>query len=1113
MNKRIIFIITFLFMISGVVLAQTEKLSLSLSNVTIKECMSAIEKKTDYTFSYDNSINLSSRVSLSVTQEPIQMVLQKLFSGTPISYEFLGRQIVLKGKKTIVQPSGGVSGVVKDVNGDPLLGASVLVKGTSKGTLTNMDGEYTLENIEKNSTLLVSYVGYTSIEVKVDGSVINVVLQEDVKQMNEVVVVGYGVQRKSDLTGAVASMKTSEALKSLPSTNISNTLQGSLAGVSVVSGTGDPSKEMTIRIRGVNSISSDNQPLVVVDGFIGGSLKSLNPSDIQSIEVLKDASATAVYGSLGANGVILVTTKSSNKDKLHITLNTFGSLQTVYKYPDLLSPAEFAELANAYGQEYLPTMPKPQPAKTYYTPEQINSLKNGSAGFDYIHFIFNNPAVSQNYDFSLSGGSEKTSYLASFRYAGNEGIIKKSKNDAFNYRLKLDNIVKSWLKLGFNLYGNYNIATGPRMEAYEGLLLMAINWPTAASPYNADGSQNNTYPIGGLAAYNPVGHIENNNNKRQTVTNNLQTYAEFNIFKGLTFRSQFGVTLEGGLSTDKFNDRSYFYFKNNRTQAYANSNWNISWLNTNILNYVKEFNPDNRINATAVFEQSYHNLFTHQSTSEQLAFNGALGYEALDWADKYYTTSFRTISTLMSEMMRINYVLKNRYMLTASVRADGSSRLEHKWAYFPSFALAWDVAQESFMKEINQISQLKLRAGYGAVGNQAIEPYRIYSKMTPVTNSDGTTSYVVGRPASPDLEWERNEQVNAGMDMVFLKGRLTFTADWYRKVSKQILLDVAQPAHTGWPSLLKNAGEITNTGFEVTVGADPIIKKDFSWNTTLTLTHNKGIYSMIPTITKMQSMGEAGMAKTPIDLFQMIEGEKMGSFYGFICDGVWKTDEVNQAVTVTNSNGVSTTGTYASIYKVVPGQTKLRDINGDGKYDANDKKIIGCGQPSFNWGWNNTLRYKNFDFNVFIIGFHGFDIYNATNQSGYSSSINGVTQDVVTPKRDFLNRWTKNNENSDIPGFVYVPSPVQGFTSNFVEKGDFVKIKNITVGYNLPAKICNVLSLKDLRVYASVQNLGMITGYKGLDPESSLGNPLTSGVDWGNYPNGRNYIFGLNFTF
>lgn len=999
-----------------------------------------------------------------------------------------------------------VTGTVTD-NLGPVIGASIQVEGTSNGCITDIDGNYTLPNVPANATLVFSYIGYQTQKIAVGGKTkIDVKLAEDSQLLQEVVVVGYGVQRKSDLTGAVASVKAADALKNTPSGNVSDALQGRMAGVSVLSGSGDPSKDNTIRVRGINSITAETGPLVVIDGFIGGSLKALNPSDIASIEVLKDASATAVYGSRGANGVILVTTKNPEKDKLTVSFNAFANFKTVAKYPDVLSPYEYAKLANDYGKEYFESQNKP--AKTYYNEEQLQAFKNGTAGYDYVKNIFRDPAFTQNYEMSISGGGEKTTFLASLRYENNEGVIEGSENSVYSWRLKVDTKIKKWLKAGMNIYGYYNQSSSPRITQYDGLIQQGMYFPTTIAPKDENGEYNNKF-IDGSTTYNPMGMIWESKRENKTLNQRMQGYVQFDIIDGLTFRSQLGVTFENRLNRSVDNEKSYYAFKNGKkTQAQARSYWNTSWLNTNTLSYVKEFNENHRINATAVFEQSYGDDYNHTSTAMNLAFPDRLGWDALGWSEGIMSgvASDHTINTLMSGMLRVNYVLMNRYMITASIRADGSSRLEKKWDYFPSAALAWDIKQEDFMKDIDWMDQLKVRVGYGSVGNQSVAAYRIYSQMVPTANADGTTSYAVGRPAAPYLQWERNDQINAGLDFGFFNGRLRISADWYNKISKDILLEVAQPSHMGYTALLKNAGEIKNTGVELTISGDPISTEEFSWHSDLTLSSNKGTFNKIPTYNHRQQ--QAGSFEN--QLFQMIEGEKLGTFWGYKYLGVWQEDEVNAPFV--DANGNKTGKTVAQTYNIQAGNAKYADVNGDGKYNDSDMNIIGCGQPTFNWGWSNSFNYKNFDLSFFIVGFHGFDIYNATNQIGYGT-VQGQNVAAVTPKPELLNRWTKENTNSNIPGFVYGKGDLKAFSSRFVENGSFIKMKSITLGYTLPDVACKSLGINNLRVYASVQNPFHITKYSGLDPEAAMGTPLTQGVDWGAYPNSRDYLIGLNFSF
>lgn len=995
-----------------------------------------------------------------------------------------------------------VTGTVTDNQG-PVIGASIQVDGTGNGCITDIDGNYTLHNVPANATLVFSYIGYQTRKVAVGGkSKIDVKLTEDSQLLEEVVVVGYGVQRKSDLTGAVASVKAADALKSTPTGNVSDALQGRMAGVSVLSGSGDPGKENTIRVRGINSITAETGPLVVIDGFIGGSLQSLNPADIRSIEVLKDASATAVYGSRGANGVILVTTKNPAKDKLTVSFNAFANFKTVAKYIDTLSPYEYAQLVNDYGKEYFKGGDY-----HYYNADELEAFRTGKAGFEYAKEIFRKPALTQNYELSVAGGGEKSTFLASVRYQNDEGIIKASESSVYNWRLKVDTDIRKWLKAGLNLYGHYRKSANPRVSEYDGLIQQAALFPNTVNPRNERGEYNNAF-FDGSPNYNPMGHIWEANNSNQTLVNNLQGYVDFKLMDGLNFRSQLGVTFENRMNSSAAGENSYEKFKNNRTTARSQSYWNMSWLNTNTLSYVKEFNKNHRVNATAVFEQSYDNDYNHQTVANGLD-RPELGWDALGWSagDLANIGSNRIITTLMSGMFRLNYVFMNRYMLTASIRADGSSRLADKWSYFPSAALAWDLKQEAFLKDNNFVDQLKFRVGYGSVGNQSVEAYRIYSKLVNVRNSDGSTSYKIDRPAAPYLKWERNDQTNIGLDFGIFNGRLRISADWYNKISKDILLELAQPTHLGHGSALRNSGKIKNTGVEFTIGADPIAGKTFRWHSDLTLSHNKGTFENIPTENRRQQ--QAGEYQNQI--FQMIEGQKLGTFYGYKSAGIWQEDEVNAPFV--DAKGVKNGKTNGQTYKVVAGNMKLADLNKDGVINEADQSVIGCGQPTFNWGWSNTFSYKNFDFSFFVVGFHGFDIYNA-NEHMAISGIRAQSKAPVVPLRKLQNRWTPTNTDTDIPGFVKGGNTyVNRYMSRYVEDGSFIKMKSVTLGYTLPEKCCKSLGINNLRVYASVQNPFHITRYSGLDPEATLGNPLIQGVDWGNYPNSRNYLVGLNFAF
>lgn len=1000
------------------------------------------------------------------------------------------------------QDALNLRGNVSDKSGEPLIGATVAVIGTTNGSITHVDGSYILSNVPANATIRVSFMGYIAQTINVNNQTrIDITLIEDAKSLDEVIVVGYGVQRKSDLTGAVASVKANEVLKSVPASNITDALQGRISGVTILSGSGDPSQNNTIRVRGMNSVTGDQGPLIVIDGFIGGDIQALNPNDIQSVEVLKDASATAVYGSRGANGVLLVTTKNPASDKVSVTFNTFFNWKKAPSYDDMLSPYEFAMLANAYGKEYNESQGKA--AVVYYDETQLERFKNGG-GYNYFDAVFRDPALQQNYELSVSGGGDKTTFLASLRYNKNEGVVKKNYSEMYNYRLKVDTKIKSWLSAGLNLYGSYATNSGPRLSQYYGLLQTAMYFPNTVEPYDENGNYNNKLALSTSGKYNPLGFINESDKENTSLTNYLQGYLDFKILDGLTFRTQLGVTFTNNNNEETNNEKSYYYFSNGYSNAIAYSKNVKSWLNTNTLNYTKDLNEDHRINATAVFEQSYSNSYWHQSEARNLSLSGQLGSNSLEAGTTYVASSERTISTLQSYLFRANYVFRNRYMFTASIRGDGSSKLYDKWSWFPSAAVAWDIKQESFFQDASWLSQMKLRVGYGSVGNQAVPDYRIYSKMEASTS--GTLSYKEGRPWAKYLKWERNNQTNIGLDLAFINGRITFTGDWYNKKTNDLLLEVEQPTHVGASSLLMNAGGIRNRGVEFTIGADPIVSKDWQWHTDITLTKNKGIFTKIPTLSKMQSL--SGSYENTV--IRMVEGEKVASFWGVTYEGVWQQADVDALFVA--ANGSTDGRTNGEVYGVQAGNAKYKDVNKDGVIGSDDAGVIGSGQPTFNWGWNNTITFKDFDLSIFIVGFHGFDIYNATDAMGYGL-IGSTIFDAVTPKKSLLNRWTETNTNTNIPGFVYESKPYSGYSSRFVEKGDFVKVKSITLGYNIPRQLCEKWKISSLRVYGSIQNPFTITSYNGMDPESTLGTPLTQGVDWGAYPNSRNVLVGLNFSF
>ena len=983
-----------------------------------------------------------------------------------------------------------ITGSVQDVQGNPLIGVSILETGTSNGTITDMNGTYSLNISSTNATLRFSYIGYEEQLIKIQGrNVINVKMNEETSNLDEVVVVGYGVQRKSDLTGAISSINAAETLKKMPAAQVADLLQGRIAGLSIVNSSGAAGAAPTLRVRGVNSIKADGGPLVVIDGFPGGNLSAINPADIKSIEVLKDASSTAIYGSRGANGVILITTKSPKEGKLSVDYNGYVVAGTPADKPSIMPVNEFARMANDWNQAYY--------GKDLYTERQITNFTNGYDTYDYMGNIINDYAISHSHDISIKGGNDKMSFLFSTQYIHNKGIAGHSTNDRWNYRLKVDANITKKLKFGANFYGMIKSAAGNNFSGQHSLLTLAQQFPQTVLPYDKEGNLTQG-TIDNTGIYNPIGFIDEqkrNNNEDMTFNNWLQAYISYEIIPGLTFRNEQQINIGNrfyGTTSSKQSMNGFLKGKSLATYYDANS-W--GWRMTNTLNYTKELNKNNRINATIGVEESLSRSYIMRQTAEGLT------SESIGWKNMMLAETSKlednevSKTTAISYFGRINYVLMNRYMATVTFRRDGSSLLsyDHRWDNFPSFSLAWNLKEESFLKNINSLDQLKLRYGYGVSGNQAVAAYSAYTQYD-ATIGNGQIAYTLV-PGNPILKWEKTHQHNYGVDAAFLNGRISFTFDYYDKKTKDAINTVVLPADTGLSSGLRNAAEISNKGFEITLGITPITAKDFYWKADISLAHNKA---------KIEKLGDIDSDFMEIgtgwgnSFYRYFVGEPIGAIYGLQSTGVWSTEEYN------NPDIKKPTSPT-----VRPGSYKYVDQNDSGTIDADDYVIIGNGQPKFNWGMNNSFTYKNFDLNIFLIGFHGFDIYNYPRARLTSS---------LSPFPELAERWIAGkNENAIIAGFGKdrdaITSPETVASSTFIEKGDFVKLKSITLGYNFSKGLLSKINLSAARVYFSIKNVCTITKYSGNDPELSISNPLRPGLDMGTYPSQREYLLGLNVSF
>lgn len=1076
--------------------------TLSAKGASVSSVLEQLRSRYGYSFIFDHhNVDAYRSVSIDVKEARIEDVLGTLFGGTDVSWELRDQIIYLSKKQSAViqeagvvperQKSYEVSGRVTDASGEPVVGAAVIIKGTSKGVSTGIDGTFVFSGLVDKTELEVKALGYSDYSLTVQGyAQVSIVLRDDSTFLQEVVVVGYGVQRKSDLTGAISSINAEETVKKMPANQVADLLQGRVAGLSVLGSSGAAGASATLRVRGVNSIKADGGPLIVVDGFPGGNLSSVSPSDIKSIEILKDASSTAIYGSRGANGVILVTTKTPEEDKVTVSYGGFVDVGTPFNLPEIMPAGEFARMANEWNQTYY--------GSNLYSERQITNFTNGYDIFDYVGTIFNDYAVSHTHDISLKGGSKKFKFLVSAQYVHDTGIVGISSNDGWNYRMKIDADVRRNFKAGVNFSGRIINARANGFSGFYSILTLAQEFPQTVLPYDKDGNLT-TGTISNPSTYNPIGFIDEQkrcNNSDSSFSNWLQGYLNWEPIPGLTVRQEAQVSFSNRYYGTTSSLQSYQGKMKGVSGATYYDQDGFGWRTTTTANYTKEFNAFHRINATLGLEQS-------QSDSQLISLSADdLTSETIGWknlmlsAESKITDQNVVRTTALSFFGRINYVLRDRYMATVTMRRDGSSLLayENRWDNFPSFSVAWNPKKEDFLKGVTFLSDLKLRYGYGVSGNQAVAAYSAFSTYTPTIGTVGTTAYSlsVGNAA---LRWEKTRQHDAGMDASFLDGRITLTFDWYDKVTENAINEVVLPDDMGQSSGLRNAAEIGNRGFELTIGATPVNTADFFWKADLTMAHNKAVINKLGDIDSDYMEIGSGWGNA---FYRFYEGEPIGTIYGLKSLGVWSTADFYDDSVEKPTNPV-----------VRPGAYRYEDKYHDGVINESDYTIIGNGQPKFNWGLNNTFNWRDWDLSIFFIGYHGFDIYN------YPMA--RITSQLA-PVPLLAKRWVAGvNEDSVIASFGANRDAITSFdsvaSSTFVEKGDFVKLKSVTLGYTFPSKWMDAISLASARAFLSAKNVFTITSYSGNDPEMTVSNPLRPGLDAGIYPAKREFIFGVNVSF
>ncbi len=1022
--------------------------------------------------------------------------------GFPFLFSFLLFSAALSAFPTLPVPIEGhrltlsqgteditISGTVTSVEGEPLIGASVVVAGTSTGTITDIDGNFELDVPEGTSTLIVSYTGYSTQEVELAGrTTLNIVLEEAISQLQEVVVVGYGSSQKRDLTGSVSKIDA-EYLESIPSARVDQMLQGRAPGVQVSAVSGEPGAATSIRIRGGNSIQGDNEPLWVIDGIIVGTsfnLNNINTNDIESIEILKDATAVSIYGTRGANGVILVTTKSGEgaAGSNQVVINLYGGSQSMIETVDFLDGRQHAEYSNEDAEFRGAALPFPD----------LNSVPNT----DWVDMSTRNAPI-YNADVSLSGVSQNgdVNYYVSGNYFNQKGIIRNSGIERYIFRANLDYELSDYVRTGFRI----NVARNRRENNKTGISQLFRDHLASRAVYDADGNFTAENPVSASIQTNPEADITLRDNHRYETNFLGSIYLELEPWTDFVIRSTFSPEINGE-KLNQFNPGALPQNAviNDGGDARVFTSSSIGFINENTISYSTQLGAMHRLNLLGGFTFQKFQVETSDARSFNLS-NDITGYNNLSFGanpNRNIVGSGYNAFQLVSWLGRVNYVLNDKYLFTFVGRVDGSSRFApgNQYGFFPSGAVAWRLSEEPFIQSLGFFDILKLRASYGISGSQAIGSYRTLALLNIANttfNGNEQAGVTLGRPANPDLQWETTEQLDIGLEMGFIRGRLTFELDYYRKETRDLLLNVQIPRQTGFVSKLQNLGKLRNSGLELLINSINIDKPNFEWSTILTLSGNRnevldlGGVDLIDLVDP-SATGQGGPGG------RLIVGEPAPVFVGVNYLGTWKSQEE------IDGSGI-------------PGQDvggpRFEDTNGDSQITEDDFVILGYPQPDFIWGFQNTLRIGNFSMDIFFQGTSGNEVFNSLTQTAFFGRAER------TKYAETLDRWTPENPDSDIPraGAVAALSEIKN-NSKMVEDGSHIRLKNLRLAYDLPVQNWGWSGVSGINLYLSANNLFVWSDFTLVDPETSMygRSNVTLGFSQGEYPSARVITGGIKLT-
>ncbi|EPR71200.1 TonB-dependent receptor [Winogradskyella psychrotolerans RS-3] len=1055
--------------------AQT-KIDVNVNNVTLEELFKDIQSKSEFIFFYKDNV-LKYNVTLNVKNASVTAILDSALKGTNLTYKVNDRQVIIKESPNnqnqennlkTNQQTKTITGTVLDDIGGPLVGATVQAKGTNVGVATDFDGNFSITVADDTKFILISYIGFATQEIDVTSTFnIEVKMLADSSALEEIVIIGYGTEQKSLLSDAVTSIKSSQ-VSDLPVPSVDGLLQGQAAGVQVQQNSGTPGGEMSVRIRGLSSISGSNQPLYIIDGipvtsgdfgqlsFSGqgaSALSDLNPSDIESISVLKDASATAIYGARGSNGIVLITTKRGKEQKSVVSVNVYSGVQQAWNKLDMLNAKEWMEYRNDLA------------GTTVFTPEDI---ANNTVDTDWQDVIFRTASIN-SYEASARGGSEKTQFFISGTFLEQEGILIGTDYQRMNARVNVDHQLSDKVKIGTSI--GLTHAKTNRVESDQtlhGPLPNGISTPAIFSVYNEDGSYNQSGPYSNALSIANEAISEN-----FSYRTNSNAYLDWQIIEDLSFSTKWGV--------DFLNFREHSYESTQTVQgarynglgfeAYSNVS-NI--VSNNLLKYKKKFNK-HKVEALVGY------------TFEKYQYRSSF-IRGQDFADdnlEYISSAATIVSAsanasdegIRSYLGRLNYNFDDKYIASVTGRFDTSTKFgeNNRTGFFPAASVAWRAIQEDFFQDQDIVSDLKFRVSYGLTGNDDISPF-LFSELYGNTSYDGQPAIYPSNIPNPDLKWESTAQLNIGINVGLFEDRITLTADYYNKQTNDLLLSRPLPSSSGFSSITENVGKVENKGIELSIETRNFIKENFTWSTQFNISGNRNKVLELYNDQPIDDIGRGGN--------RIMEGQPIGIFYSYKSLGVDPST----------------------------GDIVYADTNFDGEITSADRTIVGNPHPDFIYGITNNFTYKGFDATIFLQGSYGNDVFNGSRL--FLESLQGGDNQVA----DITRRWQQPGDITDIPRATTDPvasAQNKRVSSRFIEDGSYLRVKNVTIGYTLDKSVMEKTMFSSFRVYLSAQNLFTFTNYSGLDPEVNYRGDDNSviGTDFFTYPQAQVFTLGVNLKF